>query len=357
MTVRSVGLIGLIAAGMSGVPRYAASLLRALDQVADEYADLHLRLVTTPAGAEAVRASALEVRLVGSSIGSPRSGGRRVLSEQVAAATERSDVLHFFDLTGPVLTPWRRFVSTVHDASQPRAYKRVVQPWAARHAAALVAVSAHARDEAVRAFHADRARIAVIHSGPGLEATAPRDETASPPDAPYLLYVGDLTEHKNLPFLVDVFATAGVPDRLVLAGRPGTGYEELRAEIDASPARDRIDVVVAPTDGELDRLYRRAVATVLPSLREGFGFTPLEAMARGCPVLASDLPALREVLADGALLLPLGSQRPWVDAVRRIAADSTLRGDFQGRARKVLERYSWERTARAVCDLFRSLNG
>jgi len=261
VTVRSVGLIGLIAAGMSGVPRYAASLLRALDQVADEYADLHLRLVTTAAGAEAVRPSALDVRLVGGSIGSPRSGGRRVLSEQVAAATERSDVLHFFDLTGPVLTPWRRFVSTVHDASQPRAYKRVVQPWAARHATALVAVSAHARDEAVRAFHADRARIAVIHSGPGLEATAPRDETAGP-DAPYLLYVGDLTEHKNLPFL-----------------------------------------------------------------------------------------------ADGALLLPLGSQRPWVDAVRRIAADSTLRGDFQGRARKVLERYSWERTARAVCDLFLNLNG
>jgi len=356
VTVRSVGLIGLIAAGMSGVPRYAASLLRALDEVAGDYADLHLRLVTTPAGAEALRPASLEVRLVAGSIGSPRSGGRRVLSEQIAAATERSDVLHFFDLTGPVLTPWRRFVSTIHDASQPRAYKRFVQPWAARHATALVAVSAHARDEAARAFHADTARVKVIHSGPGLEATDPTNGSPRT-DASYLLYVGDLTEHKNLPFLVDVFAAAGAPQRLVLAGRPGTGYEALRAGIDASPARDLIDVVVTPSDSELDRLYRGAVATVLPSLREGFGFTPLEAIARGCPVLASDLPALREILADGALLLPVGEHGPWVDAVRRIASDPTLRTELQGRARTVLERYSWERTARAVCDLFRNLSG
>jgi glycosyltransferase involved in cell wall biosynthesis len=349
-----VGLIGLIAAGVSGVPRYAASLLRALDEVAGDYDDLRLRLVTTRAAAETLRPASLEVRVVGGLLGSPRAGGRRVAAEQLAAATERSDLLHFFDLTGPLVTPWRRFVTTIHDTSKPQAYKRLVQPWAVRHAAAAVAVSAYARDEAVRSLGADERRITVIHSGPGLQL--PESRTNGHDDGTgYLLYVGNLTEHKNLPFLVDVFSAAGIPERLVLAGRPSAGYDALQARIESSPARERIAVLRDVDDTRLDGLYRNAVATVLPSQREGFGFTPLEAMARDCPVLASDLPALREVLGDGALLLPVGERDAWVQALRRIAGDETLRAALRSRGRAVAGRYSWERTARSFCDLLRSV--
>jgi glycosyltransferase involved in cell wall biosynthesis len=355
--VAGVGLIGLIAAGTSGVPRYAASLIRALDRLAGEHEDVRLTLVTTSAGSAALEPRSLEVRVVGNALGSPRAGGRRVLGEQLASATERNDLLHYFDLTGPVLAPWRRFVSTVHDASQPRTYKRIVQPWAARHAQALVAVSGHARDEAIRAFGAQAGRIEVIHSGPGLELGASTGKPLSGATSPYLLYVGDLTEHKNLPFLVDVFAAAGAPERLVLAGRPGAGYDALTERIEASPARQRITVTLSPSDEELDTLYRGAVATVLPSLREGFGFTPLEAIARGCPVLASDLPALREVLDDGALLLPVGETDAWTAAVRRVAAEQSFRDELALRGGVVAARYSWERTARTVYMLFRRLLG
>jgi len=349
-----VGLIGLIAAGVSGVPRYAASLLRALDLVAGDYDDLRFRLVTTRAAAETLRPGSLDVRVVGGLLGSPRAGGRRVAAEQIAAATEHSDLLHFFDLTGPLFTPWRRFVTTIHDTSKPRAYKRIVQPWAARHAAAAVAVSAYARDEAVRSLEADERRITVIHSGPGLQL--PESQASSHDDGTgFLLYVGDLTEHKNLPFLVDVFSAAGVPERLVLAGRPSAGYDALQARIDSSPARERIAVLPDVDDARLDGLYRNAIATVLPSQREGFGFTPLEAMARDCPVLASDLPALREVLGDGALLLPVGERDAWVQAVQRIAGDEALRTALRSRGRAVAGRYSWERTARSLCDLLRSV--
>jgi glycosyltransferase involved in cell wall biosynthesis len=349
-----VGLIGLIAAGVSGVPRYAASLLGALDGVAGDYDDLRFRLVTTRATAGTLRPASLDVRVVGGLLGSPRAGGRRVAAEQIAAATEHSDLLHFFDLTGPLFTPWRPFVTTIHDTSKPRAYKRLVQPWAARHAAAAVAVSAYARDQAVRSLGADERRITVIHSGPGLQlresATDSHDDGTG-----YLLYVGDLTEHKNLPFLVDVFSAAGVPERLVLAGRPSTGYDGLQASIESSLARERISVLRDVDDARLDGLYRNAVATVLPSRREGFGFTPLEAMARDCPVLASDLPALREVLGDGAMLLPIGERDAWVQGLQRIAGDETLRAALRSRGRAVAGRYSWERTARSLCELLRSV--
>jgi glycosyltransferase involved in cell wall biosynthesis len=348
-----VGLIGLIAAGVSGVPRYAASLLRAIDGVAEEFEELDVRVVTTRTGAETLALEKLAVRTVGGLLGDPRRGPRRIVAEQVGAATQDADLLHFFDLTGPVLAPRRPFVTTVHDASQPRAYKRLMQPWALRHASAAVAVSATARDEAVRAFAADPDRIAVIHSGPGLAPVPAANGTK--PDRPYLLYVGDLSEHKNLRFLVEVFAAARMPERLMLVGRPGVGYPELRAQIDASPVRSRIDVVVDAEDGLIEELYRGALATVLPSRREGFGFTPLEAMARECPVVASDLPVTREILRDGAMLLPVGDLDAWVEGLQKIASSDEARSALRARGRATVRTYSWETTARAVCALHRDV--
>src|SRR5262249_19356259 len=254
--------------------------------------------------------------------------------------------------------PRRRFVTTLHDASGAQGrgavrfgYKQFVQPWAMRRAAAVVAVSAFSRDEAVARFGADPGRISVIHSGPGLAATS----TNTPPgksNGDYLLYVGDLSTHKNLPFLLDVFERSQVPTRLVLAGRPSDGFPALRDRIAASPAGDRIVTCVDAPDRELDQLYRSAVATVIPSRYEGFGFTPLEAMARDCPVLASDIPALRETAGDGALLLPLDSEADWIQALRRVVENGDFRTELRHRGRETVGRFSWERTARQLCQLF-----
>jgi glycosyltransferase involved in cell wall biosynthesis len=355
-----VGLIGLVAAGRSGVSRYAASLLRALDRIASDFADLRLQLVTTEAGAARVEPHRLDVRLAGRGFGSPRAGPRRILAEQLAAVTARADLLHFFDLTGPLLAPSRRFVTTLHDAAPARGYrrgrnlyKRSVHPWALRHATATVAVSAYARDEAVRLLGGDPARISVIHAGPGLEAASPSAAANGRRQRDFLLYVGDLSTHKNLPFLLDVFEEAGVPDRLVLVGRRGEGYSHLRARIESSPAAARVTLLENVEDPELDGLYRDALATVLPSRYEGFGLTPLEAMARDCPVLASDIPAVREVAGAGALLLPLDGHAAWVDAVRRVVEDRALASDLRVRGRSVAAGYSWEKTARELCAVFR----
>jgi glycosyltransferase involved in cell wall biosynthesis len=146
-----------------------------------------------------------------------------------------------------------------------------------------------------------------------------------------------------------------MPERLMLVGRPGDGYPELRAQIDASPARSRIDVVVDAEDERIEALYRGALATVLPSRREGFGFTPLEAMARDCPVLASDLPVTREILRDGAMLLPVGNLDAWVEGLRKIASSDDVRSALRARGRATALTYSWETTARAVCALHRDV--
>ncbi|HZM17945.1 MAG TPA: glycosyltransferase, partial [Gaiellaceae bacterium] len=139
-----------------------------------------------------------------------------------------------------------------------------------------------------------------------------------------------------------------------LAGRPGEGYDALQAELERSTRRADVELRTDASDAEIEGLYRGASALVLPSLYEGFGFTPLEAMSRGCPVVASDIPAVREVSGDGALLVPL-EERAWADALDRVASDEGLRDELRERGRSTVARYSWDETARGVCRLFEEL--
>jgi len=354
-----VCLVGLIAGGHSGVPRYAATLTRALDRVSDEYPGLSLFLLTTAAGADAVDPQRIDVRVVAGRSRRLNAGPGRLLLEHVLVRRERPDLFHYFDVSGPVLAPRRRFVATVHDAAfvhrfRPvhNYYKHRLYPWSLARATAVVAVSQFAKDEAIRYFRVDPAKVKVVHSGPGLVSAKPvvgtPERSASPP---YLLYVGNLGSNKNLPFLVRSFHRADVPTRLILAGRARGSLSELTAAIAGGAARDRIEVQDDVDDPELDSLYRSAIALLLPSSYEGFGFTPLEAMARGCPVLASDIPALQEVSGTGATLLPLDDDAAWVESMRRIVRDEGLRADLRARGIATVSRFSWEKTARGVLDV------
>lgn len=356
-----VSLVGLIAGGYSGIPRYAAALARAVDEVAAEHPGLRLELLTTPEGAAAVGASALHVHELRFGGRRANAGPGRIALEQAYAAVARADLLHFFDTSGPILAPWRPFVTTVHDLSvmqglRPRkhAYKRVLWPWAVRRARSVVAISAFAGEEATRILAADPGRLRVIHSGPGL---SPDGASAAAPapggGAPFILYVGQLAASKNLPFLIEAFDAANLAAdlRLTLVGRPGDGYAETRDTIARARKRDRIEILPEVGDVELERLYRSAVALAHPALYEGFGFTPLEAMARGCPVVASDIPALRETAADGALLVSL-EKAAWAAALERVAGDDALRASLRSLGERRVARFSWHETARELCRVF-----
>jgi glycosyltransferase involved in cell wall biosynthesis len=344
------------------VPRYTLALARALDSVANEFPPLRMSLLTTEAGAAAIAPRTIDAHLP--RLARPlRRGALRLAAEQVLAPFERARLLHFFDLSGPVFAPRRPFVATIHDAAvlrggeftpARRAYKRRLQPWVARRARRLIAVSNFAKDEAVRHLGADAERVTVIHSGPGLLETGGSGDATTPRDGPFLLYVGGLAANKNLPFLIRAFEAAAVSERLKLVGSPAPGAEEALDAVRSSRARDRIDVVSDASDADLDRLYRSATALVHPSRYEGFGFTPLEAMARGCPVIESDIPPLREVSGDGALMLPL-DEKAWAEGIRRIVNDDSLREELRRRGAATAARYSWEETARALCKLFLSV--
>jgi glycosyltransferase involved in cell wall biosynthesis len=357
-----VCLVGLLVAAAphgSGVPRYAAELTRALDAAAPEFPSLSVSLLTTREGAEIAAPRNLDVRPAHIPFGSA-AGAMRVVAEQLAVAHRgRAGLLHFFDLSGPVLRPHRRFTTTIHDASivhgyerVRHAYKRRLYPWALRRAARVVAVSEFARSEAVRHLGGDAGRITVVHSGPGFLADG-AGVPAGLPEPPYLLYVGDLSPKKDVAPLVGAFAETGAPGRLVLAGRRRDAYPDLdRALAAAGP---RVVLLEGPSDAAVDALLRGASALLLPSRYEGFAFTPLEAMGRGCPVVASDIPAVREISGEGALLVPPGDAAAWRDAILRVTGDEALRAELRERGAATVARYSWLETARGLLRVFDSL--
>ncbi|MGH2920465.1 MAG: glycosyltransferase, partial [Gaiellaceae bacterium] len=209
----------------------------ALDEASPEFPDLRLTLFTTRDGAEAVRTRRIRVRDFALRSARFNAGPGRIVVEQALAATRRADLLHFFDLTGPLLAPWRPFVATVHDVSlgtgiarRKHAYKRFVWPWAARRARALVAVSAFAREETAQRLNVPAEKIEVIHSGPGLTEAGPAAHNgAAVPESPYFIYVGDLARRKNVPFLIRSFDRADVPAMLLLVGRVDDDYSDIQA--------------------------------------------------------------------------------------------------------------------------------
>jgi len=354
-----IHLIGLIAGGYSGIPRYAAFLTRSIDRVASEFPMLQITLVTSARGAREVSPRNLELIIPRGPMTRANAGPRRLLAEHISATRGHAELLHFFDLTGPLLAPSQPFVATAHDAKvaydflRPRwAYKRRLYPWALKRAKAIVAVSQFAKDEIVQHFGTDPARIRVIYSGPGLEPSSV-DRAEAPKRAyRYFLYLGALEASKNLAFLVRAFERSGSSADLLIAGRPGSSFGALQATIEASPTRDRIHVLQDVSDLDADRLYREAIALVHPSIYEGFGFTPLEAMARGCPVLTSDIPAIREVSGTGAMLLPLEDVDEWARGIRRVSEDERFRAELRERGAATVSRYSWDEAARSICRLF-----
>jgi glycosyltransferase involved in cell wall biosynthesis len=363
-----VALIALNVSAPSGVPRYTRALVGAVDAVSPGFPDMRIRVITTAPGAETLAPRNLDVSTVGPRRAAPFSGAPRLVLEQVAAVTARAGLLHFFDVMGPLLRPRRRFVATFHDASiahgtvarfgpARRPYKLAVYRSMLPRAARVVAVSEFARQEALRHFGVDPDRVSVIHSGPGLTeefgAIGTVDDDVHLGSANFLLFVGNLTTSKNLPFLIEAYDRANVDVDLVLAGSRGAGYDEVVEAIRRSPHHGRIRVLDSPSDREVDQLYKGAHALVLPSRYEGFGFTPLEAMSRGCPVLASDIPAHREISGDGAALLELETA-PWVDAIRRVVNDDVYAEALRERGLAAVSAYSWERTAQELCELFRS---
>jgi glycosyltransferase involved in cell wall biosynthesis len=263
-------------------------------------------------------------------------------------------------------------VVTAHDAAPlifPETYPRRGRRFheqglaaAAERADIVITVSNAAADELVTHASIRRDRVRVVPNGVDLEL-ATDEEIADTRrrldlgDTPYVFWIGSLEPRKNAGLLVDAFARwaarTDLPHRLVLAGPAGWLEDEAAVLAPARPLGDRVRTIGRVTDPALRGLYRGADLFAFPSRHEGFGIPVLEAMAQETAVLAADIPALREVTAGAARLLPPDEVGAWVDALDKLLHEDDERARLGSAGRERAQQYSWTRCADATRAVYR----
>jgi len=173
-------------------------------------------------------------------------------------------------------------------------------------------------------------------------------------DDEYFLYVGNLKPHKNLLFLLDVYRQ--LPSKLrrryklVIAGNHSPYRKIIEEKVKENELTDRVRLLGHVRDDLLNDLYSTAHLFLFPSLLEGFGFPPLEAMARGVPVVSSNATSLKEVVGEGGWTLDPGDKQQFVEAIVTLCEDSVRYQEFRERGKSWVRRFSTEKTARTIIE-------
>jgi len=303
----------------------------------------------------------------------------RILWEQfiqpLALRRERIDLLHALAFAGPkiISIPW---IATIYDLSfmrYPQSFNtlnRIYLTWAVRAAVRradrLIAISESTKRDLIALFGATPERVSVIYCGKDA-ALVPTTERAAfdawrkargVPEK-MILFVGTLEPRKNVARLLRAFArakrAARLPHKLVLIGARGWKY----AQVDAIIAQEQIanEVIFAGyvSQEELPRWYQAADLFVYPSLYEGFGMPPLDAMACGTPVVTSNAASLPEVVGDAAIQIAPEDENALTDALVRALTDQVLREQMIAQGLTQAAKFSWTRAGHETMMLYRTV--
>lgn len=364
-------LNGLQAGNRSGTGRYTIELARALTR---ETGGLDLRVfwpahIPMPQPSvsnllqtvlEPVEAQGILKRLYLDQVGLRRS-----------AVHWRADVLHYPANIGPLAAP-SRVVLTIHDLAffhnpawhrpERALYYRCAVKHSARRATRIIADSQAAAADCREFLGLPADRIDVIPLGvselfrPVAEErmAAVRKRYRLPES--FFLFVGTLEPRKNIPRIIQAWQQiAGTcPFDLVIAGRDGWKSSPIHETADASPHRGRILFPGFIDAADLPALLGAAQVFVWPSLYEGFGLPPLEAMACGTPVVTSNTSSLPEAAGDAAITVDPCDVEAIAAAMLEAATDSTRRHTLRAKGFERAEIFTWERTAQLTIQTYRA---
>lgn len=301
----------------------------------------------------------------------------RILWEQLvlprAARQVHADILHATAFVAPVLRP-RPTVITIYDLSFAlfpqyfrgfnQAYLRAGTRWSARHATRLIAISDHTRRDIHRLYDVPLERINVAYPGvdeslcPSDPATLDRFRRDKNLPDKFLLFLGTLEPRKNLVTLIEAFAQFKhtCPDgQLVLAGGVGWLADEVFATIESSGVKDSIVLPGFVKAEEKVLWLGSATAFVYPSIYEGFGLPPLEAMACGTPVIVSDAASLPEVVGDAGVSIGPRDSIGWAQALQRVWTDQPYRTELRERGLRQSKKFTWPEAARQIAATYQCL--
>lgn len=285
---------------------------------------------------------------------------RLPLALPLAAARDNLDVLLAHVHRPPASPcPVVCLVNDVSFARMPQYFSRLERtymnrtiPASMRRSQALVAISEFTRDEIVRVYDipASRITVAPCAADPMFFDSTRRRSAVAPP---FFLSIGNLQPRKNLITLIRAYQQLieqhpSVPERLVIVGKNGFQAEQVHRVAEELHAAGKVVFTGHVDDQSLIGLLQHATAFAYPSVYEGFGLPPLEAMAMGVPVVVADIPVMREVVGNAALRLPATSKRAWAETLRKLSSERALAQRLSVRGRERAAEFTWEASARSV---------
>ena len=244
------------------------------------------------------------------------------------------------------------FVFVIHDLihirygkesswSRRAYYATVVRP-AAFRAFKVLTVSEFSRREILEWSGLPESSVQVVSNGVSSEFSEEGEKYD--PGYPYILCIGSRKPHKNIERLLRAYALSGLSHEVGLVCTGQLSNKQLRL-IDELDIESYVSMVGVVADADLPKYYRGALAHVFPSLYEGFGLPPLEAIASGTPVVASSSTAIPEVLGDAAIYVDPRDIESIAEGMRAVVADDELRKELRQRGLMRARQFSWDRTA------------
>jgi glycosyltransferase involved in cell wall biosynthesis len=290
------------------------------------------------------------------------------------------ELLHEPHYVLPLLTPTRSVV-TIHDCihllfpqylpnRMALGYARFMMGQAIRRSATVFTVSEASRQDILRFYpEADEECVQVVPNAidPSLIENPGEEEIERVREryqirGRFVLYAGNIKPHKNLDRLIAAFGLLkrrnGLEDvKLLIIGDEIHKYGSLRRAVESAGVRHDVRFFGFVPDSTLAALYRLASVFAFPSLYEGFGLPPLEAMACGAPVVTSKLSSLPEVVGDAAVLVDPYSVEAIADGLARVLEDQALRTDLIARGLLRAASFSWERSVKSIHDTYMKVLG
>jgi len=304
----------------------------------------------------------------------------RVLYEQILlpllAWRNKIDVFHFpanFSLS----IPFCPSVLTLHDITPlvslelippvPRYYWKLAYKLSTRRVDSIITVSYSSKEDIAKFLAVPEEKIKVIYHGNRPRTLEIKDESISnlyqnkKEKFPYILWVGKMYTHKNLPRLLRAYSklvkTWHIKYQLVLCGMKGWGYSSFVKTVKELNLQDRVIFKGYVPDNELELVYSNASLFIFPSLLEGFGFPILEAMSYRVPVITSNYGAMAEVAGDAALLVDPYNIDKIAEAMYKVLTDQDLRKNLINKGLERAKQFSWEKTAKETLGVYKEVYG
>lgn len=284
-----------------------------------------------------------------------------------------ADIYHFFNFVVPPLKKGK-VVNTVHDlvyyyypeTMEKRNYRRLKNHLqdSVKRSDIILTVSNAVKREIVQELDVLPDQVRVVHNGvdydrfskeiPSCEIERFKAENHLPKH--YFLYLGTLEPRKNVPLIIKAFAMGKDKMdgcKLVIAGHKGWEFTEIFELVKQYKLEK--DIVFPGYVSDIPKIMKGAEGFVFPSLYEGFGMPPLEAMAAGVPVITSDIPSLSEVVGDAAIKIGVQEAEALSEAMLTLLTDSALRQQLIIKGWERAKSFTWEQSADMIYQIYREL--